>query len=484
MKKLIVISANYIMRSLFLLVSLIIVWSILFNWSIYYSTDYYLNILGVIGIIVLLIGILYLTRKMKGSYFIGLLLLIAFSVQLFWIIYSKVEPISDFSYMLNGAKHLANGNFQAVKADDYFFWYTTQLGYPVFEALIIKFSSGSLITLQLMNSLFILGTIYLIYDSGKNCINEQAGRIASLFYASYIGLFIMVPVLTNQHSSAFFIFLGLRLLIHPNFKRTLWMRGLVGLCLAVGNILYPIGILFLISIFLYIVFYMGISEGGISVIDKLKSIGMVIGVYLLTLFVFSVALLGLGISNHSIQHYDNNWKFVLGLNQETNGQYSLTDFETLLPSYLARDEEEHTKIEKKLIQERLNQPKEVVELIVNKTLYMWGMPNDSYKYANIYPSEKKTIEAVKVPYVRIESSQYFVISLFMLLSGVCLLVTARNLTNNKLNLYTIAMLGGFLIYFIIEIQVRYRYFFIPMMCLLASYSFSLLSDRVSKRLSK
>lgn len=475
------IFVNYVMRICFFLVSLSIMASVLIKWSINYPHELVKNIGGIVLLTCLLGVIIYITRKMKGSTFILVLLVVTLILQVGWIIWSEVQPISDFSYMLNGAKHIANGNFAAVKADDYFFWYTTQLGYPLLEAFIIHFSSGSLLVLQFSNALFIVGTIYLLYTIGNICVNEQAGKITALLYASYIGLFTLVPVLTNQHSSAFFIFLGLRLLLHPQFKRTIWMKMLVGLFLALGNILYPIGVLFILSIFFYIIFYFKVDKQKFELIQKIKSLVLIVGTYSLTIFLFSTVLMNLGISNHGIQHYDNNWKFVLGLNQETNGQYSLGDFNELLPAYLARDEKKHAEIEIQLIKERLENPKQVVELMKAKSIYMWGMPSDSYKYAAIYPVDLAEEKALKVPYIRLENIQYAVICLFMLITSIGLLATAHKLMDNELNLYTIFMIGGFLIYLIIEIQIRYRYFFIPIMCLLASYSFSWGMNRFGKK---
>lgn len=236
--------------------------------------------------------------------------------------------------------------------------------------------------------------------------------------------------------------------------------------------MYPVGILFIFAYVLYILFF---YKGSLK--DSFLNIGSGLLGYISILLLFSGFIMATGMSDHGIQKYDNKWKFVLGLNAESNGQYSKKDFESLLPSYLNRDEKKHSYLEGRLIEERLNNHK-LKQLLIKKNLIMWGSPTDSYLYAGVYPKNLERNKAVHAPYIRLETCQYGIIVLFMIITAVYLLVNSRKLINLECTFFQMIIVGGYLIYLVTEIQIRYRYFFIPLMVIVASNSLGKLMDKI------
>ncbi|PGZ05053.1 ABC transporter permease, partial [Bacillus thuringiensis] len=77
-----------------------------------------------------------------------------------------------------------------------------------------------------------------------------------------------------------------------------------------------------------------------------------ISTYLVILYTLAYIPVMLNISHNPITNADSGWKFVIGLNKESNGQYPLEDFAKLRQSIVDFDIEEHNRIQKQLIKER------------------------------------------------------------------------------------------------------------------------------------
>ena len=77
-----------------------------------------------------------------------------------------------------------------------------QIPFVLFQSLILRISP-TVKAIQLVNLLFMTGTVGLIYAIAKKYFSEVAGLIAAFLYAIYPGAIHMASVLTNQHVSLF-----------------------------------------------------------------------------------------------------------------------------------------------------------------------------------------------------------------------------------------------------------------------------------------
>lgn len=407
-------------------------------------------------------AIVYFTRKIPTKFFLSSFLLLLLICQLIYIFRFNVKPISDFSYMLNAAQNIVIGKTDLVKSDDYFFWYTTQLGYPIFESIILKIGDGSLYSLQFINLIFIDTSILMLYFLSKKIFDSFSGRLAFLLYGSYMGLFLFSAVLSNQHAGLFFILSSILVFI-SDYDSIAPKNFFSGFLLGIGNVFYPIGILFLLGLLIYVIF---LNEKGIK--DKIKSVIFILLGYYIPIILVSVYIIAAGLSVHGINHFDNNWKFVLGLNRKTNGQYSIEDFNYLKDSYLSRNEAQHNKLEKALIDERLNLSG-LLELFVNKSTNMWAAADDSYNYTLLPPYGSKNPLGHFTVIASLAQFISFYITGFLTSAGnIIFTLKRRDRNHNIFSIFAMILIGGFLIYLVIEQQVRYRYFFTPIFVIISS----------------
>ena len=418
----------------------------------------------VIGILFsfLVFAIVYFTRNIPTKIFLSSFLIMLLVLQLVYIFKFNVKPISDFSYMLNAAQNIVAGKPEIVKNDDYFFWYTTQLGYPIFESLILKIGDGSVYSLQFVNLIFIDSSVLMIYFLSQKVFNSFSGRIAFLGYGGYMGLFLFSSVLSNQHGGLFFILSSMMIFI-SDYDSIIPKNIFCGVLLGIGNIFYPIGILFLLGLLFYQIF---LDKKGIK--DKLKSVIFILVGYYVPIILVSFYIIITGLSVHGINHFDNNWKFVLGLNRKTNGQYSIEDFNHLKDSYLTRNESLHNKLEKAMIEERSN-AKGLLRLFINKSINIWAAADDSYNYTLLPPyGSKNPLNHFTVIVSFAQYISFYITGFLASVGNLIFNIKRKERDHNIFSLFGMILIGGFLIYLVIEQQVRYRYFFTPIFVIISS----------------
>lgn len=104
--------------------------------------------------------------------------------------------------------------------------------------------------------MYCTGTTWLVYKITSYVFNEWAGRMAGLLYALYIPSIVLSSLLTNQHIATFLFYLGFYLLITKGLTHK-YMWIFIGIFLALGDIMRPLGAFVLIAVALY-VFLQGI----------------------------------------------------------------------------------------------------------------------------------------------------------------------------------------------------------------------------------
>ena len=215
-------------------------------------------ILAFFAILLILIIIAFLVnRYLTNKQFVVFLFLIAFSVRFVWILNVNTPIISDFSMMYQSAVDAAKGNF-SFGENNYFSNWVYQLGFTMYQALIIKIFGEGTFVLKLLNVLFSVGTTILVYKIATKIFNEESGRIAGIIYAIYIPSIVMSSVLTNQHLATFLFYLGFYVLInHDHSKKFIGVY--VGILLSLGDIIRPLGsfILLAVGLFLFITQVLG-----------------------------------------------------------------------------------------------------------------------------------------------------------------------------------------------------------------------------------
>ena len=422
--------------------------------------DFRLFLVLIIGsVLALAIFLFFINRFLSNKLFLTVLIALAFTVRLIWVLNIQTPIESDFYGLYTGAVDASNGDF-SFSENGYFSSWVYQLGFTMYQALIITLFGDNVLLLKLLGIVYSVGITVLIYLIGKELMNETAGRLAGIFYAVYVSSIVMTSVLTNDHLSTLFYMIGFYLIVkikQPSIK----IGILIGLFIGLGNIIRPLGSLILIAILLYYVVYQIIlAKKG----QRLRSLGVLSGIfvaYFLIMNIVSYAFIAGGVTEYPLSNRAPYWKFLLGLNQETIGRYSSEDARFMSQFPLG---EERDKVEKELILERISDKEQVVNLFYEKFKIMWGTGDSSINWSMSNIDRPFVYQQLKI----IEHATYFAMLLF---SFIFLLINRKKLSTPLLFLL-IVVLGYVMVHFFIEIQQRYRFFIIPIFAILAGGGFA------------
>ncbi len=399
----------------------------------------------------------YLVLKIKSEKaFLVILIAVAFLVRLIWILTVNTLPESDYELMYNAAIKGANGDF-TFSTNSYYSQWAYQMGFTLYQSLIISVFGEGTFVLKLMNCIISTGTTVLVYKIAESVFNEKAGRAASILYSLYLPTVIVNSVLTNQVLAAFLFYLAFYLFL-TNRRGRIYIYVVVGVLFAMGQFIRPLAMFVLPCFVIYELIKFIITK------EKRRIIGTC-----LTLAAYFVLMAGVGnvlasnkISPYGLENREPYWKFVIGLNSETIGQYS--DEDAAYVQKLALGEERNN-AELAMIKERTENKQQLMLLMLNKYSIMWGT-RDSTVYWSANADAPDLMKNVG----RYEQVMYIIAALMALIAAFALF-RQRNI---KLYFIMILILLYMAAHLLIEIQTRYRDFAIPAIFMFTGYGMYLL----------
>jgi len=448
---------------------------VLFAWMLWYSSanasSYFetgrtaVLLLTEGSAVAILLLLFAATRYLGRGVFLAAVLAIGIGARLIWIFTVDTQPISDFLDMHSGAISAAAGDF-SFGTNEYFTRWVYQIGFALYEAFIISMFGTDLSVLKLFNVLFQAGTAVLVYLSAARVFGETSGRAAALLYAVYVPNIMMCSVLTNQHISVFFFFLGIYVIIRRGLAGKLdWLA--VGLCFGFANLMRPLGSFFVVGLVAYIVLFQllpRIRERKWSALAA-KTAGA-IAIYLLVQQFASFALVQTGVTEYPLSNPEPYWKYMIGLNPDTNGGWSYDDTMYVLQFPQG---EERNRVELELLKQRLADKKQVGELLLSKTQSMWGAEDSAPMWSipdRNQPELQKTL-------IQIERIQYVLLAQFGLIAAG---VMAYRGASAEGSMFMLLLLGYAAIHIVIEVQTRYRFDIFPCVFILQSFGAAVLLD--------
>ena len=285
---------------------------------------------------------------------------------------------------------------------------------------------------------------------------------------------LMTSVLTNQHLATFLFYLAFYLLINDdNSKKYIWLY--VGILLSLGDIIRPLGsvILLAIGIYLFITKFLGVNRKQKWITVK-KFIGL-IAVFIIVHTSISQLLISTDVTQYPLSNRDPMWKFVLGFNHDTNGQYSNEDA-SYVGQFAIGDERKAAEME--LIKERISNPKNLWELFKKKLQIMWGDNDASLQWSIGHFYETNIITNLNI----LERLMSICLLLFGIISTIKL-TKDKSCDNKNQLLFILLILGYVAVHLLIEIQSRYRYFIIPSFIIIQSFGIYTFYMSIKKSLS-
>lgn len=388
--------------------------------------------------------------------------LMAFLIKGVFAFLVNTQPVSDFKMFYDYAVSLAHGN-NGLGQSFYFRTWAYQTGPVIYYAAIIKLFGTGLLPLKLVNCFFMAGSNMFIYLIARKVSNDFTARFVALLYLIYPAPYLLTSVLTNQHFAACMFLAAIYVIF--NERMNILLRGiLAGLLLSLGNAVRPLGLVIIIGAVLW------------SLIEAIRSkkpavlvlTALLTAVYLTANLGLSATVRQTGINSEGLENNFPLWKFVVGLNQQSKGLFSYDDQNKI---FYIKDFSKRNETAIKTIKERISvEPHKMAAFFGEKISIMWA------EYDTLmWEFYVKTDDKLKVPdkIQKIEpiiqkTEKIFYIFIFVLL----LFGLVRTLIDQKIRseilLLSIILLCYLGIHVLIEIQVRYRYFAVMLVFILAA----------------
>ena len=412
-------------------------------------------------------------RYRKIPVFTLWLFLATFAVNLAWVFWLNPKPDSDFAVLHMAAQSLLEGNLSFNK-DAYFILWSYQLPFVAFEALLLWIWNDPL-CVQIVNCLCAAGSVCLVYGILKGRVSDAAARTASVCLMVFPTMGAMSSLLTNQCCGAFFLVLGLWLVCGAGAEKLGFVRfPLAGLAIQVGNLLRPEGVIVLIALMAYGVFYLlrhpeTLKRSAIAAV-------LLIGVYLVTGAAADQAVIRTGLSPYGVENQLPQWKFVCGTNFETNGGYAAADFQlladTLDPDHLPTAETDV--VVKQIMSERFAHPLEDwITLLQNKMAKFWCRPGTGWALVDRTAASEEFTNNIRPAIEDFDRALFWMATML----GIVGLLSKKREPSHFVPYFV--FFAAFAAFLLIEVQPRYTYF--PNFFLIASGAFGI--DRIERFLA-
>lgn len=375
----------------------------------------------------------------------------AFTVNLAWVFQADPRPASDFSLMYSAAKSLVAGDL-SFNTGTYFILWSYQLPFVTLEALLLRIWNDPL-CIQIFNCLCTAGSVCLVYRLIQGRVSDAAARTSAVSLMLFPTISAMSSLLTNQCSGAFFLILGVWLVCSEDVKKLGFARyPLAGLAIQAGNLLRPEGVIVLVALLAYGVFFVLCHP---SAMKRTALASAVLAVaYLLAGSAADQTVIQTGLSPYGVGNQLPQWKFVCGTNFETNGGYAADDF-AALSNTLGEDSlptEQTDALVREILSERLARPLEDwMEFLRNKQKRFWCKPGTEWAFADLAEHSPEFQKEVR-PVVEEFDRELFWIAVMLSVAGLLL----KKKEPAQFVPYFV-FFASFAAFLLIEVQPRYAY---------------------------
>lgn len=404
-----------------------------------------------IEVLVMLGGIFYILTRKSIPQFPLFLFITSLLVRFIVIFLIKTEPVSDFKLLFDSAQMLAAGDYSF---NDYVYYqmWPYQIGFLMWEAFFLKIWN-SVWVLKIVNCFLSAGINLLIYLLAKELLKEEnCARFVSVVYMILPFSMLHVTVLTNSHASGFFLFLGVYIITCSKKFRLSATRWIIAaICIAIGNLLRPDGLILLVSIGVWTIFLVLKADKA----KQIKKILLRMVLFFVTYFLLINAITGLvritGIGPNGLGNENPLWKFVVGTNYESNGSYSKKD-DDYVQGLRKNTNYTYEEIEIPMIKERVVQKKKMLCLIDKKIGVFWWGNALGWSFSD---EEIKQYPEIIENMVGINKSIWCTILCLMGIGIVKWYTLAKE--RDEALLIPFIVIASFSVYLLIEVQPRYLY---------------------------
>lgn len=236
-------------------------------------------------------------NKCSHNKILLIILILAFSLRLTYVLLIKAKPFSDFGTLYVCGKNFALGNYLVFKGTSYLARFPHLTITAIYLGFIDKLYPNSLFPIRLINVIFSTINIYIIYLLSFQLYKSKEKALVISFIACIFPPFIFYNTVLCSENLAmtfFLIAVYIFLLIIKNEMNS-YLIFASGLLLSIGNLFRMVGVVILLDYILYWVIY---CKRTIS----LKLIPLLIVSFLIPLFAVNSLLLKLNITEYPLWH--------------------------------------------------------------------------------------------------------------------------------------------------------------------------------------
>ena len=397
------------------------------------------------------------------------LFLFSFLLRIIVVMLFDSPIIDDYLVQFNTAKEIISGNFNAAMATSgYMLRWGYQMGYTLFMVLLM-FINESVVFIKGVNCFFTALIVFLIYLLVSELTNKKVARIVSVLYAFFPFPLFFNTITSNQHVSSFLFLIAIYIFIskkteNMNYKLKYF---LIGICLAVGNIVRPEAIIFIFSIIVFLI--MTMKKNSIKKVIKMSLILVI--TYLSIIMSASTIASKTGISPSGFQNKEPLWKFAVGFNLDSLGDYN----GDLASNFIGKSHNQQLKI---LYNYTIGSLDKLPSLFLYKEQHFW-LDNDLNRSLNYLKGKTIYLFDIKVSFDYIRSALDSINQLYLYIFftlGIISIIIKRQKMDNRQFLILIIILVYSLIYLLIECTPRYAYTAQIFLFLMSSYSIEYILD--------
>ena len=389
----------------------------------------------------------------------GVLLRLAFLLAV------RTEPVLDYLRFYEAAQGILRGDL-SVFGDWYFTAWPGTIPICWYYAGLFSIVN-SILFAQLVNLVWMAGSLYLVYRLASLLSGRKAGALAALAYAVLPSVIQSSSQLTNQHVSLFLFLLGLFLLLS---RRNAGGCAAGGLCMACGDLLRPEAIVLYAALAaLWITLTLLLGRDRRLLRSALRSAAAFVCAALAASLLLGGLVRRFSGTEERAAGSGFAWKLIVGFDDEESGTYSGTHLDAFLngedPVGIVLDE--------------IRAQRDWPDFLFRKIRAQWG----GYEETAFSFSAYEGNEPVRIGPLRtdvngllrrghvLDRGAYLAV-LLLFLGGAARLTASRGDRRADGLLWLLVFDAYFCAYMLIEAGARYRYFILPFLLIAGSALFS------------
>lgn len=451
-----------------------------------FYTVNYLKIEPVLAILVFLCAIIFVggigywlyrirddDNNLNRLILISMLLVFAI-VAIVWLKVVPQKQVSDFLAFWRTAPKALDGQKIFNYDNDYFAKWAYQTGFLVYVMTVVKVFGHHVIAIQLLNVVYQVLILYLVYLISMQIFNKvKLARLSVFILMIDLDWFALNSQADNQYLGMMLFLLTFYLIM----KNKYWSYALAGLTLALGSIIRPIGPVVIAGIVVYALLYLVIHEGKFD-LSAIGKILITLVIYELLFTGAGMAIKNSGLNSYGLTNRDSEWKFVIGLDANSNGSYdqAMVNRFDLKTSRSKMSAKEYQIIHENI--QNLNSTNGWLKLFWNKNMTMWAARSTTIDFTGF-----ETIHSLKISNL-VKLLGYLGSVGLIILSWFGSLKLFKMKLNKQIFLIILPLMAYAVVQLLIEVQGRYRLEFLPVIAILGGLGLYSICDWARSRWGK